>query len=260
MSDQLKQIFTSAEKKALRLFLKLGNPNDLLSFQAQEILRPFFESEARYAETLLKANQQALMNGRRNTVDLLNIIADKKYVLFDFDERIYNNLRNQTFMATTTTMERIKKNVMNNLARSYQEGLGIKDASRNLQKEFNKLHTFEADRIARTEINSAQNSGAYQTYQDYDINYHQWWTGQDARVRDTHRALQGDIVKVGTPFSNGLLRPGDKTGLIREWIHCRCTSVPYLMPLGYMAPVGQSSFRESDIIPIPDFKIPNIEF
>ena len=260
LTNELKALFTINEKKALNLFLKLGNPNDLLSFQAQEILRPFFESEARYAETLLKANQKAMMNGRKTTVDLLNIVSDKKYVLFDFDERIYTNMSNQTFTASQQTMTRIKTNIVKNLAKSYQEGLGIRDAGRNLQKEFKKLRTFEAERIARTEINSAQNAGAYQTYLDYDVEYHQWWTGQDARVRTSHRALQGMIVRVGSPFSNGLLRPGDKTGSIKEWIHCRCTTVPYLMPLGYMVPMGQSSFRESDIIPIPSFKIPRVAF
>lgn len=238
----------------------MGNPNDLLSFQAQEILRPYFESETKYAETILKANQAAMQNGRKTTVDLLNIVADKRYVLFDFDKRIYTNLANQTFQASQHTMQRIRETISKNLAKSYQEGLGINDAARNLQKEFKKLKDFEATRIARTEINSSQNAGAYQTYQDYDISHHEWWTGQDGRVRDTHRALQGEIVKVGNTFSNGLLRPGDRTGPIKEWIYCRCTTVPYLMPLGYMAPMGQSTFRESDIVPIPNFEIPKINF
>lgn len=238
----------------------MGNPNDLLSFQAQEILRPYFESESKYAETLLKANQTAMQNGRKTTVDLLNIVTDKKYTLFDFDKRIYTNLANQTFIASQRTLERVRGNIMKNISKSYQEGLGINDAARNLKKEFKKIRTYETTRIARTEINGAQNAGAYQTYLDYDINYHQWWTGRDGRVRDSHRALQGEIVKVGTPFSNGLLRPGDRTGSIKEWIHCRCTTVPYLMPLGYMAPMGQSTFRESDIIPIPNFEIPKINF
>ena len=47
--------------------------------------------------------------------------------------------------------------------------------------------------------------------------------------------------------------PGDMNGSIEEWINCRCTTVPYLMPLGFMAPPGVSYFYESDIIPIPGF-------
>lgn len=30
------------------------------------------------------------------------------------------------------------------------------------------------------------------------------------------------------------------------------------MPLGFMAPLGMTTFYETDIIPVPDFKIPEI--
>ncbi len=254
----MKTLLTSAEKKALTLFLKIGTPDDLLSFQAQAILKPYFDIEKNYIQTVWNHNHQAYLNGRKNSVDLLNIVGDKKYVLFDFDRQIYTNLMNQSFTASAATLERIQGNIMKNISQSYSEGLGIRDAARNLQKEFRKIRTYEVERIARTEINGAQNRGAYQTYLDNAVEYHQWWTGQDARVRDSHKLLHGEIVRVGNSFSNGLSYPGDRSGPISEWIHCRCTTVPYLMPLGYMAPTGMSVFHETDIVPIPGFKVPNI--
>lgn len=240
--------------------MTLGNPNDILSFQVQEILKPLFDIEPVYNQTVLTANQRAFQNGRKSTIDLFNMQIERKVTLFDFDPKIYTNLQNQTFIASQRTLDRVGNNIMNNVAKSYQNGLGIKDAARNLKKEFRQLKGFEANRIARTEINSAQNAGAYQTYYDYGIEYHQWWTGQDARVRDSHKSMQGEIVKVGNTFSNGLLRPGDRTGPIKEWINCRCTTVPYLMPLGFMAPMGRSNFKESEITLIPHFEIPKITF
>ena len=258
LAGKLGKFFSEAEKKTLRLYLKHAGDPDALQFQAREILQPLFDMEPRYVDTILYDNVKAFRNGRKNTIDLLNIqlSRSKQLTLTDFNQNVYTNLANQTFTASARTMNRVRNNITNILAEAYQEGWGIQNATRKLKKEFNALKTYEARRIARTELNSAQNQGAFQTYEDYGVEYHQWWTGQDSRVRDSHRGLHGQIVQVGKPFENGLMFPGDRNGRIREWIHCRCTTVPYLMPLGFMAPMGMPYFHESDIVRIPNFKIP----
>lgn len=254
-------MFTVAEKDTLRRFLKFYGDPDILQFQTREILEKWYTIEQRYIDTIYEDNVKAFRNGRKTTIDLINLqkVKSEQLRFFDFDKRIYNSLYNQTFKASARTMERVRQSIMNNIAQSYQEGLGVKDAAKRIKKQFNQLNTYESRRIARTEINGAQNLGNYQTYFDFDINYHQWWTGQDARVRDSHKEIHGQITKVGSEFSNGLLFPGDRNGSIKEWINCRCTTVPYLMPLGFMAPPGVRTFKESEIIPIPEFKIPKIE-
>ena len=118
---------------------------------------------------------------------------------------------------------------------------------------------WESRRIARTEINSAQNEGAFSAYDDLGVEYQMWWTGKDNRVRDSHRPLHGHIVAVGNTFSNGLLYPGDKSGPIKEWINCRCTSIPYIIPLGKMAPPGLTEFTEDQLIDIPGYRPVTVE-
>lgn len=147
-------------------------------------------------------------------------------------------------------MSRVNKNINQILADGYKTGLGNREIANNIKKEFKGLKTWEAERIATTEINSSQNRGAYQQYQKDSTEYHQWLSANDNRTRDSHLRLDGEIVTVDTPFSNGLLYPGDRIGSISEWINCRCTTVPFIMPYGYMAPPGMSVFRESDLIPI----------
>lgn len=260
LHSKIKDLFTVAERDTLKRFLKLYGDPDILTFQTREILTKWYDIEEKYTDTVLYDNVKAFRNGRKNTLDLINLQLNRKaqLTLFDFSERVYTNLANQTFRASAQTLQRIRTNIMANIAQSYQEGIGIKDASRRLNKQFKQLNSYEANRIARTEINSAQNVGNYQTLIDYDINYHQWWTGRDARVRDSHREIHAQITKVGNKFSNGLLYPGDRNGSIKEWINCRCTDVPYLMPLGFMAPPGMSTFRESDIVRIPNFEVPKL--
>ncbi|WP_297981539.1 phage minor head protein [uncultured Methanobrevibacter sp.] len=118
---------------------------------------------------------------------------------------------------------------------------------------------WESRRIARTEINSPQNEGAFSVYDELGVEYHMWWTGQDNRVRDSHAPLHGHIVAVGNTFSNGLLFPGDKSGPIKEWINCRCTTLPYIIPLGKMAPLGLPEFTEDQLIDIPGYRPITVE-
>lgn len=171
--------------------------------------------------------------------------------LFKIDPKVENLIKTNVFRASETTKKRVDKTINENLRNSYQEGGGINKASKNLRNQFTQLKGYEATRIARTEINSACNEATFNdTYIDENVTYYQWWTARDERVRSSHRDLHGLIVKKGDVFPNGLSYPGDKMGPISEWINCRCTLIPYIIPPGFMAPTDMQSFRESDLIPI----------
>ena len=188
------------------------------------------------------------------TYDAPSIRFHETESLFKPHPVIEDNIRKEVFTASQTTLARVDQRITSNLAESYNEGLGIKDAGRKIEKEFSSLKGWEAKRIARTEINSAQNMGAFNSYDELGVEYHQWWSGQDERVRDSHQHLHGKIVRVGNTFSNGLKHPGDRSGPLKEWINCRCTSLPFIMPAGMMAPPGMIEFTEDDLVPIPGYE------
>ena len=232
------------------------------------------ESRQEYYDILFKYCKVSYMKGREATerrfdrqLEAMSIKADVSITrledLFKPDPTIRYNLNNKVFQASAHTMDRVDSKIMKNITRSYNEGLGIDEAKDRLTVEYSGLKSWEAQRIARTEINSAQNDGAYDVYDELGVEYQQWWTAQDERVRETpqadHRKMHGKIVKVGTAFSNGLMYPGDRQGSISQWINCRCTTLPFLMPLGKMAPVGMTEFTEEDLIDIPNFEMPTIE-
>ena len=232
------------------------------------------ESRQEYYDILFKYCKVSYMKGREATerrfdrrIEAMSIKADVSITrledLFKPDPTIRYNLNNKVFQASAHTMDRVDNKIMKNITRSYNEGLGIDEAKDRLTVEYSGLKSWEAQRIARTEINSAQNDGAYDVYDELGVEYQQWWTAQDERVRETpqadHRKMHGKIVKVGTAFSNGLMYPGDRQGSISQWINCRCTTLPFLMPLGKMAPVGMTEFTEEDLIDIPNFEMPTIE-
>ncbi|KKK59424.1 hypothetical protein LCGC14_3034540, partial [marine sediment metagenome] len=114
------------------------------------------------------------------------------------------------------------------------------DAAVRLRSEFKGMREFELRRIARTEINRAQQDAAELTEIELGVTFHQWITGSDERVRSSHRDQHNEIARVGEPFSNGLRRPLEAGAALSEVVNCRCRIAPWIMPEGFRAPTGKS--------------------
>lgn len=84
------------------------------------------------------------------------------------------------------------------------------------------------------------------------IDYIQWLSTEDERTRHSHRQLNGQIIKKGNTFSNGLRYPCNK-GELKEFINCRCTLVPYIPDYDMTAPIGVTQFTEADMIQNPTY-------
>lgn len=133
---------------------------------------------------------------------------------------------------------------------------GIKPVANQIIKRFDQLRTWEARRIARTEIHNAHQMGIMNTYQEMGVEYTQWAAAHDKRTRTSHRDIDGEIIPLGGTYSNGCQFPGDTNGPIKEWINCRCGNIPFIMPYGYIAPPGKAQFKESDLVSID---VPDVE-
>lgn len=171
------------------------------------------------------------------------------------NNRVKRMIRNQALGTSERIAKRGRDKVYESLMQSYDEGLGIDDAAERLRESLDDYTENELRTVARTEINGAQNAGSHSANEDAGIEYEQWWTGDDERVRGNdphdeadHVKMHGQIVKTGDRFSNGLMFPGDRDGDIKQWINCRCRVLPFIMPEGYMAPPGRNYFYESDLV------------
>ncbi len=88
-----------------------------------------------------------------------------------------------------------------------------------------------ARRIARTEIHGAIEGGSLAAAQAVEQAtgapmFKRWLSTTDTRVRGTHAVADGQIVKLGEPFTVGraeLQHPGEAGGPAHEVINCRCT-------------------------------------
>ena len=69
-----------------------------------------------------------------------------------------------------------------------------------------------------------------ETYKDNGVRQKQWISTIDEHTRQDSRAdhvsMNGEIVGIDEPFSNGLMQPGDNSGPAYEVVNCRCVLVP----------------------------------
>lgn len=181
-------------------------------------------------------------------------IKDDTESLFQTNATVQDNIRRSSYAACEKAFATMQKEINETLINSYNQGLGNRQAAQELRKTLGKLSTKNAERIAVTEINSAQNQGKFDTYKELGVGYHQWWSARDDRVRPDHQERHGEIVQIGDPFGNNLQYPGDRNhGSAKDWVWCRCTTIPFNMPLGKMAP-NFTPFREEDLVDDPNFK------
>ena len=77
--------------------------------------------------------------------------------------------------------------------------------------------------VARTESVGTESYARELAYLDAGLEEAEWMSMGDEHVRDSHAAMDGEVARIGEPFSNGLLRPGDtEHGTPEDWINCRC--------------------------------------
>lgn len=155
--------------------------------------------------------------------------------LTKFDETARNKLRDKLYTFSEDTFDRITGDFSKTLTTAYENGDGIDGTVERLRSDFKGLRDHRLESIARTEIQGAQNEGAEETMREYNVDYKQWITVGDERVRGSdpndeydHVHLHGQVVKVDEPFTNGLMYPTDRDGDIGDWIGCRCRTRPYI--------------------------------
>ena len=259
------------ERELARFFDSLGKQvqsnleeywsDHLLQGQINLISKPIMEAQAEYYLILQKYNRREYRLGIQEAERLVKLankpVAEKaikprlskRLDLFATLRGAEEDLLERVFIASQATLARVDTSIKTLLTEGYQSGKGINYISNLLVKRFDQLQTWEARRIARTEIHNSHNTAVMDTYNEIGVEYTMWISADDERTRESHLEINGEIIRLGDTYSNGLRFPGDTDGPIEEWINCRCSNAPYVLPYGYTAP-PQQQFRENDLIKI----------
>lgn len=124
-------------------------------------------------------------------------------------------------------LHQMKTDVSREVTRGIAANMPYKDIARNL-KNASGVTMGRAKTIARTEGHRIQQEGKFDVQKrtknaGADV-VKQWDATLDAKTRESHAAVDGEIKEVDEKFSNGLMYPGDSSGGAAEVVNCRCTS------------------------------------
>lgn len=124
-----------------------------------------------------------------------------------------------------------QKKLQSALISNIVQGKGIEQ----LAEGFRSVTDMNASRAisnARTAYTGAQNAGRVESYKEAEemgIEIEQEWVATlDTVTRESHQKLDGERIKIGGRFSNGLRYPADPSGEPEEVYGCRCTMVAIL--------------------------------
>lgn len=109
------------------------------------------------------------------------------------------------------------------------QGKPIPDIARGLESIVG-MEWNSAVRNARTAMTGAENAGRMGSYEDakeLGIQLQKQWVATlDDRTRESHAEIDGEVVGIDEPFSNGLMYPADPNGDDpAEIYNCRCTMI-----------------------------------
>lgn len=133
----------------------------------------------------------------------------------------------------TERMTRINQTTADGLLNVLREGVqeheSIDKISQRVADYFGEQKSFRSERIARTEVIGASNRGNFAAIEAAGVDYKEWLTAEDDRVRDTHIDVNRTVLPRNDYFQVGtaqLLHPGDMlSGAPEEVINCRCVLV-----------------------------------
>lgn len=153
----------------------------------------------------------------------INQAAAVKAVLTD--SKVSNGLYN----ALGVNVKKLKKSITQEISRGIASSLPYSDIARNISS-VSSAPLSRAKTIARTEGHRIQQTSArdaqYAAKKKGADVLKQWDAVLDGRTRDSHARVDGEIRELDEKFSNGLMFPGDPSGVAAEVVNCRCTSDP----------------------------------
>lgn len=122
-------------------------------------------------------------------------------------------------------VSKLKILITSEVSRGISTGMTFKQVAKQLENQ-TKVGYNRAIRIARTEghrIQCTATMDAMENAKDRGADViKQWDSTLDARTRDSHAKIDGEIRNLDKRFSNGLMYPGDPNGSAGEVVNCRC--------------------------------------
>lgn len=139
--------------------------------------------------------------------------------------------------------------IRDQLDEGLQAGESFAKLSQRIRGKFNDMSKERAMRIAVTETGIAFESARHAAMVQAGVQWKEWLTSEDDRVRLTHASANSRVVPIDEPFLIGgskLMFPCDPAGPPSEIINCRCVHGPSSSP-----PDPADIEGNNPLVPIP---------
>jgi hypothetical protein len=128
----------------------------------------------------------------------------------------------------TNVADTTRAQIIGAVARGFDDGLGQAGVAGYIRDLIPGMSVYRAGMIARTEVHGAANYGSVSAAVETGLRLRkEWISAEDERTRESHAAVNGQIVAQDDAFDVGgeaLMYPGDPSGAAAEVINCRCTT------------------------------------
>lgn len=195
--------------------------NDVQKAVIDTLIEPLFEgaeADDRDLSIQLFADlEPALAAGVAEAALQIVFTFDAEATRAIIDEYLLKNALNKARGINDTT----KSQLSSTLRAGIGAGEGIPELRERVKHVFSVASNARANTIARTETAQALEYANERAIAESGVvSRIQWLTAKDDRVRESHRLLEGSIVRLGEQFAStdGPISPG-------EPINCRCTAI-----------------------------------
>jgi SPP1 gp7 family putative phage head morphogenesis protein len=218
--DNLKRYFQSQQDRVINSLTKsvkaiTDNPEELLDWT---------EENGKLLTTMKPLWMASLKEGFEATNEMYQFGVSFDVLNPRFLDWVDKNGAEAVKNINDTTKEKLRTT----LSEGITDGEGIPKLKNRVLGVMGEAKTSRAVKIARTETHNTVVSGTHETYIAAGVLKQEWLTTIDGRERDSHAAINGEVVEIDQPFSNGLMFPGDPGGDASEVVNCRCALLPVL--------------------------------
>ncbi len=232
MIRRTRQLFKQQEKEVIENLYRIKSffgtqqkqNDDLVEF----IIFDRYTWDRIFSEETIDIFTEAYGAGIDRAIALMGITFDYTVDNPRAVELIRNKNMRFAEQVNNTTIEQLKEE----LIAGFQNGESIEKLAERVKTVFEYATKSRCLTIARTEVIGATNAGITDTYRlSGVVEYKEWLTARDEKVRPEHIAADGQIVKIDEMFTVGgevLKFPGDPNGSPGNIVNCRCTVLPVL--------------------------------
>lgn len=142
-------------------------------------------------------------------------------------DRMYFLIQSNASLISTVP-QTIAEHAVHHVQQEQMAGRRAEDIIHDLKPYMRNLKDWQVQRIARTEVAKADTAITRTRAEEIDLNWYMWETSQDARVRDSHRKMQGVLINWNDPPSPEALAREKPVGHYHAGniYNCRCIALP----------------------------------